>query len=185
MLVPLTAKLTVWLPETALVAVAVTVIAVGAVSEPALLLTDRLTVGITGATAEAILPGEPISVPSAARNAPLVPTALNTVRSGVGAARADRLVPALLSKVCPGMAAAVGGGCYARGCSAKANTRHPVARCVKEVHLIRSPAESHTRSTIEAKGKVSGYIRSKPGSLKIGKNRCIGNGGRRILNKDH
>ena len=46
--VPLTARLTVWFPETALEAEAVTVITVVANSEPELVLTDKFTVGVDG-----------------------------------------------------------------------------------------------------------------------------------------
>ena len=46
---PVTASATVWLPATALDAVAVTVMMVWPVSEPVVLLSERLTVGAAGA----------------------------------------------------------------------------------------------------------------------------------------
>ena len=89
---------------TALAAVAVTVITDLAVSEPALLLRDRFTAGgVTTTAAFATLPGEPISEPSAAWNAPLTPIALKAETFGVVTAigSAAKLIPAALSNVCP------------------------------------------------------------------------------------
>lgn len=60
--VPDTAKLTVWLPLTALLAVAVTVITVCPASVSVLLLTERFTVGVTGATGAKATPRKAVLV---------------------------------------------------------------------------------------------------------------------------
>ena len=106
-------------------------------------------------------PGEPVSAPLNARNAPLTPATLKVETAGSGSVALPR--PAVLSNVAAG-----------RGC-AEGDTRDPGSARVEEIHRVAAAAQAHAGAAVGADDEAAGGRRTaEPGRREGGDDRRIG-----------